>query len=977
MKKIKEYFPSNSDPCITGKKVSDVVHTDDNNTIDDVPKSTRTEADNIKYLKDNSYPLPYTQLSQSWYKNASTKELSNTNSNVCINSLVNDNTTPATNKRKGEANTDDGQKRKKNEIYCDKPILFPSLSHKWYALQASEKKICFPRLSRKWFRKEYESRQKEIRSVFPNCDQSSCPKLGCSRSNEKPVEQVIEKNLNGQIPYQFLSRKWHKRRGKLMLKNRSRSKLVKAGGNLEQNIQALKETNKNFDPGTKRYSENKTMINAGTYILKNGPLVSTQELGVVLLGDKHDKSRKKQMPRSSELVRRLQTNLNVTYVKLRGKTYVMENRNQNISKIAKTLEDLIGRCSQEDLNTHLEAKIGTLLKSAVRFTDTKKDRDLIKGLFASATSIKFVAKMLDVKNRNSIRFAKDELGFKLSKFEEVENTSQVVRNDMTNEQQRRLTKRIIGQRKMNEFKLKHETRGRALLANIFTELKIVLEEIFNHGVNGMYGGLESHPRLTSDILYRSRDNTLFMHQARKILLQVSPPGFGISLKSCYNYTESYKDKTYAARRHHAGKGVNAKISLKRPPRTGVSKHVINLHWTTKNVNLLLENMETCSNDCVIDSKDAKAIVCGDIQPVQHPGKSWRPITYEDHTFDQSRTNAVYPMTHLFMEAPKTSVNEEAESVKVTRTGQAAVLINIAISEPETTFRAMNELLYLITRPHLDNIFRNSVTGKLKSVLCFIVDNGHGEDPDSPLTQMCMSRLLYLLSISKISQKSFAEYHSKRNFVERVHAAENLALSRHGPFNSKKIHKNPEIGSEEHLENMEQMASDVKDCLSQAQFAGRFLQCFRGINKNGVFDDEEKLKEFLSLSEERKEECTWAYRARSGSNPVFESLVMVWDVPENFERQYISDYNVVMNKGENCSAWKDKYSTTLYRSVDESNFKLQPIPDFVRWFESKGDLHYLSYERTAMLYEEIKIDVPALFLPSTILDWLFTKNSAPP
>jgi hypothetical protein len=516
-----------------------------------------------------------------------------------------------------------------------------------------------------------------------------------------------------------------------------------------------------------------------------------------------------------------------------------------------------------------------------------------------------------------------------------------------------------------------------MLADIFPELKIVLEEIFNHGGNEMHGGLESHPRLTSDILYRSRDNTLFMHQARKILLQVSPPGFGISLKSCYNYTESYKDNTYSAKRHHAGKDVNAKISLKRPPRIGVSKHVINLHWTTKNVNLLLESMETCSDDCVIDSKDAKAIVCGDIQPVQHPGKSWRPITYEDHTFDQSRTNAVYPMTHLFMEVPKTSVDEEVETVKITRTGQAAVLINIAISEPETTFRAMNELLYMITIPSLDKIFRNSVSGKLKSVLCFIVDNGHGEDPDSPLTQMCMSRLLYLLSISKISQKSFAEYHSKRNFVERVHAAENLALSRHGAFNSKKIHRNPEIGSDEHLENMEQMASDVKDCISQAQFAGRFLQCFRGINKNGVFDDEKKLKEFLSLSEERKEECTWAYRPRSGRNPLFESLVMVWDVPEDFERQYISDYNVVMNKGDNCSAWKDKYSTTLYNTVDEYNFELQPIPDFVKWFESKGELHYLSYERTAALYKDIQIDVPALFLPSTVLDWLFAKNNAPP
>ena len=120
-----------------------------------------------------------------------------------------------------------------------------------------------------------------------------------------------------------------------MLKNRSRSKLVKAEGNLEQNIQALKETNKNFDPGTKRYSENKAMINARTYILKNGPIVSTQKLGVVLLGDKYDRSQKKRMPRSCELVRRLQTNLNVTYVKLRGKTYVIENRNPNISKIAK------------------------------------------------------------------------------------------------------------------------------------------------------------------------------------------------------------------------------------------------------------------------------------------------------------------------------------------------------------------------------------------------------------------------------------------------------------------------------------------------------------------------------------------------------------------------------------------------------------------------------------------------------------------
>jgi hypothetical protein len=395
--------------------------------------------------------------------------------------------------------------------------------------------------------------------------------------------------------------------------------------------------------------------------------------------------------------------------------------------------------------------------------------------------------------------------------------------------------------------------------------------------------------------------------------------------------------------------------------------------------LLLENLETSQDDCVIDSKDAKAIVCGDIQPVQNPGKSWKSITYEDHTFEQSRVNAVYPMTHLFME-PKESIDEKTNTARVTRTGQAVVLINIAFFEPETTFRAMNEILYLLSRPSLDKIFRNPVTGNIKSVFSFIVDNGHGEDPDSPLTQMCLSRLLYLLSLTKISQRSFAEYHSKRNFVERVHAAENLALSRHGSFNTKKIHSDPEVGSKEHAENMEEMALDVKDCISEARFAGRFLQCFRGIsNNNGVFDDENKLKEFLSLSEERKEECTWTYKAESISNSIFESLVMVWNVPADFERRYISDYNVVMNKEENvnCSAWKDKYSTTLYSGIDENNFEFQPIPDYVRWFESNGELHYLSYEKTVALYEEIQIDIPALLLPSTVLDWLFVKNSTPP
>jgi hypothetical protein len=75
LKKLKkEYFAGNRDPHTTEKRVSGVVQTDNNNTIGDMLKKkivdTRSKPDNIKCLKNNSYDLPYSQLSRSWYKNA-------------------------------------------------------------------------------------------------------------------------------------------------------------------------------------------------------------------------------------------------------------------------------------------------------------------------------------------------------------------------------------------------------------------------------------------------------------------------------------------------------------------------------------------------------------------------------------------------------------------------------------------------------------------------------------------------------------------------------------------------------------------------------------------------------------------------------------------------------------------------------------------------------------------------------------------
>ena len=127
---------------------------------------------------------------------------------------------------------------------------------------------------------------------------------------------------------------------------------------------------------------------------------------------------------------------------------------------------------------------------------------------------------------------------------------------------------------------------------------------------------------------------------------------------------------------------------------------------------------------------------------------------------------------------------------------------------------MNEILYLLTLPALAVFFRDKATGKKKKEFTFIVDNSPAEQPSSPLVQLSLVRLLRLLKLHKVTQVAFAEYHSKRNYVERVHAEENLELSKHGPFSSKAIHEHASIGSKQHKENLEHMAEEVRKCISQ-------------------------------------------------------------------------------------------------------------------------------------------------------------------
>ena len=142
--------------------------------------------------------------------------------------------------------------------------------------------------------------------------------------------------------------------------------------------------------------------------------------------------------------------------------------------------------------------------------------------------------------------------------------------------------------------------------------------------------------------------------------------------------------------------------------------------------------------------------------------------------------------------------------------------------------------------------------------------------------------------------------------------------------------------------MEKMADNVQDCLAQARFAGRFLRCFRGIGRDGIFNNEERLKEFLRFSEEPQRGMRLdIYGIENVKNPHFQAIVDVWGVPETFEHHYTGDYNLISGTKNDAdrTCRNNKYSTNIYGKDNHNNLELQPIPDFVSWQQSGIDVQY--------------------------------------
>ena len=76
-----------------------------------------------------------------------------------------------------------------------------------------------------------------------------------------------------------------------------------------------------------------------------------------------------------------------------------------------------------------------------------------------------------------------------------------------------------------------------------------------------------------------------------------------------------------------------------------------------------------------------------------------------------------------------------------------------------------------------------------------------------------------------------------------------------------------------------------------------------------------------------------------------------------------------------TCWVDKYSTIIFNPDIECElpttfFTVQPVPDYVRWMATGGEMHYLPLEKVQKLNTQIISDTPAAFLPSKILEMVY-------
>lgn len=119
----------------------------------------------------------------------------------------------------------------------------------------------------------------------------------------------------------------------------------------------------------------------------------------------------------------------------------MQNTGSNIENLIETIVSTVN--NDVIVNERVSERLNDIFKTSLQYLDSPRDRQVVKGLLAEITSVRFTTALQGIKSREGTTHAKNTLRPKLLQYQEICRTSQTVRSDLTVVQQHKLTMRII------------------------------------------------------------------------------------------------------------------------------------------------------------------------------------------------------------------------------------------------------------------------------------------------------------------------------------------------------------------------------------------------------------------------------------------------------------------------------------------------------------------------------------------------------
>ena len=186
-----------------------------------------------------------------------------------------------------------------------------------------------------------------------------------------------------------------------------------------------------------------SLIAVGEYILQHGPVVKTQDVGNVYNQERGLVRRKLSM----ELYEVFSKHVNLAQIYMFNTAYLTQNTS-NLTAVISFITSVIN--SEDVVKSNIQSQLKEKLPQMLKYLDSHRDRLVLKALFADLTNTNFAAKLQGVKSRKGARNAMKSLQSHLLQYSSIRATSQIVRSDMTNVQQFKLTKRIISARNFRD-----------------------------------------------------------------------------------------------------------------------------------------------------------------------------------------------------------------------------------------------------------------------------------------------------------------------------------------------------------------------------------------------------------------------------------------------------------------------------------------------------------------------------------------------